>query len=245
MNLKCVVVGNDIKTRRHSKMPLKSYFTHYVTSNHDQEEAVKNFTVINDEVDIVIGERKCNIKILDTSESSKFKKITTQYYSRSDVFIFLYDVDDDESLKALKKRWLKETEKYSNSAAIIFFGIKQQEGDLDLITEQVHFDEVMGKKPYDLSLFNIDNISASRKAIIELILKAAMNHSKQFKKQMQNEVKNNKQPQAESSVKAIVPGIFHQDDSTSIPDDFSEEDDSAVEFSSKGKAKLSSTSSNS
>ena len=122
------------------------------------------------EKEITINGHKIILNIMDTSGQERFKSLSKTYIRASDGIIFVYDITNEESFKAINT-WIKLADDQEEGFQAILVGNKIDLKDLREITkdEMNDFAEKNNLKCFETSAKENINIELIFKTIAELI----------------------------------------------------------------------------
>ena len=117
--------------------------------------------------------RGFNIKlnIWDTAGQERFHSITNNYFHNADGILFVYDISDNKTFEGVKK-WIKESEEFSNNIKKLLIGNKcDLKHKIKVSEEEVNeFCEEKNLQWFETSAKENINLKEAFHKIVELIL---------------------------------------------------------------------------
>ena len=150
--IKIVLIGEE-------QVGKTSILNRFIGKNFEENYNPTNGTTYNEKI-IYVENKKITLHLWDCSGQEKFRTLSKHFFTNTNVFIFVYDITNKESLDKLKN-WVNEARDKVGEFKSIIFGNKS-----DLCTDEETVKEE-GKKLADEMGINFCLVSAKNNINIE------------------------------------------------------------------------------
>lgn len=153
--LKILILGE-------SSVGKSSIIYNYTQKNNNDEKNILPTIGIDYRLKI-IDKYNLSLQIFDTSGQEKFRALVNSYYRGTDAIIFVFSLDNIESLNELDKYWIPDTKKHyieENEPYYILVGNKSElDYDKSILNKIKFIKEKYNLEYFDISCYNNYNIN--------------------------------------------------------------------------------------